>query len=166
MVDNDEKIYIRGVIGWRGAIHIFSDSDYFFFFFVTSSGENSPIVDGSKIYSESEIARSDQEMKNILEQARTANEGKSFADVFSEARTEVLFLSWLPWFVFPLLLKRQARSAYFLMGVLFLHVVGWLAFLTTTELVVSVVSVCAGLVVSIVLKREPKAPNAGLHGLS
>lgn len=149
------KKFIYGVFSAGVVLFIYlATAILFSSFFVASSEENSPSVDGSKIYSESEIVRSDQEMKNILEQTRRANEGKSFADVFSEARTEVLFLSWLPWFVFPLLLNRQVRSAYFWMGVLFVQGVGWLAFLTTTELIVFVVSICAGLVVSIVVTHK------------
>lgn len=162
------KKFIYGVLSAGLVLFIYLAIAILFSSFLrTSSGENRPSIDRSKVYSQSEIARSDQEMKEILELARRADQEKNFAAIFSQARTEVLFLSWIPWFIFPFFLNRQsARSVYLWMGVLFTLGVGWLVLLTTTELMVVLVSMCVGLVISIFLRREPEIPDSRLHGSS
>lgn len=143
--------FIRGAIYASLLIFCYLVLAAFLSSFIVSSPEVNKInVDKSIVYSESDIARSDQEMKEILRQARKDDEGKSFADIFSKARTRVLFLSWIPWLVFPFVLSRQlSRSLWFWMGVLFVQSAGWVLLFTTLELVVFSLTLGVGVILSV-----------------
>lgn len=142
--------FVRGAIYASLLIFCYLVLAAFLSSFIVSSTEVNKInVDKSIVYSESDIARSDQKMKEILQQARKDDEGKSFADIFSKARTRVLFLSWIPWLVFPFVLSRKvSRSFWFWMGVLFVQSAGWVLFFTTLELVVFSLTLGIGLILS------------------
>lgn len=150
--------FVRGAIYASLLIFCYLALAAFLSSFIVSSTEVKKInVDKAIVYSESDIARSDQEMKEILQQARKDDEGKSFADIFSKARTKVLFLSWIPWLVFPFVLSRQAlHSSWFWMGVLFVVSVGWIVLFTTLELLVLSFTLSIGLILSVKIKGKIK----------